>query len=183
MASERAAAALDFARTVLRLVEHLGRDGRPVALRAALDKAVAALPDHAHARGRQEKPSRRIGFGAVIERVRATEFPHVERQPANGRRSAVHFRVSGYREPPPGDPAGVADAPVGGALVPMPPPVTRWREPAPFPDAPRRVTIECSEAVAHPRAGLAARLIDLATRSLANLLARLRTGFETALGR
>lgn len=83
-----------FARLLLQTVERLAAGGGWVRARAALDQTVAAHPHHPYVASIEAKPARRIGLSAVAERIRAAEFPHLERRKAGLRRNApVFYRI------------------------------------------------------------------------------------------
>jgi hypothetical protein len=91
MARSLAREAEEFARLMLQTVERLGQDGSWVRAAEAFEQTVAAHPEHLYVARLQAKPSRRIGLRAVAERIRAAEFPHVERRQAGARRNAPLF--------------------------------------------------------------------------------------------
>jgi hypothetical protein len=91
MARSLARDAEDFARLMLQTVERLSQDGGWVRAADAFEQTLAAHPDHAYVGQLKAKPSRRIGLSAVAERIRAAEFPHLERRQARARRNAPSF--------------------------------------------------------------------------------------------
>jgi hypothetical protein len=91
MARSLARDAEDFARLMLQNVERLGQDGGWVRAAHAFEQTLADHPDHVYVAQLQAKPTRRIGLSAVAERIRATEFPHLERRQAGTRRNAPLF--------------------------------------------------------------------------------------------
>jgi hypothetical protein len=94
MAQSLARDADDFARLMLQTVERLGHGGGWVRARELLDRAVADHPDHVFVAQLEAKPARRIGLFAAAERLRAAEFPHIERRKAGTRRNApVMYRI------------------------------------------------------------------------------------------
>jgi hypothetical protein len=94
MAQPLARDAEEFARLMLQTVERLGHDGGWVRARAAFEQAVADHPDHVFVAQFNAKPARRIGLSAVAERLRTTEFPHIERRKLGTRRNApVMYRI------------------------------------------------------------------------------------------
>ena len=99
MARSLARDAEDFARLLLQTVERLGQDGAWVRAADALEQTLAAHPEHAYVVQLQAKPTRRIGLSAVAERVRAAEFPHVERRKVGARRNAPVFYRTARRDP------------------------------------------------------------------------------------
>jgi hypothetical protein len=95
MARSLARAAEDFAQLILRTVERLGQSGGWVPAGEALERTLAEHPDHAYVAQLRAKPARRISLSAITERVRASEFPHLERRKAGIRRNApVFFRIA-----------------------------------------------------------------------------------------
>ena len=95
MARSLARDAEDFARLVLRTVERLGRDGGWVRGTQAFEQTLSDHPDHAYVTQLLAKPTRRIGLSAALERVRAAEFPQLERRKAGTRRNApVFYRIA-----------------------------------------------------------------------------------------
>ena len=95
MARSLARDAEDFAQLILRTVERLGQDGRWVPAGEALEQTLAEHPDHAYVAQLRAKPARRIGLSTITERVRASEFPHLERRKAGIRRNApVFYRIA-----------------------------------------------------------------------------------------
>ena len=85
----------DFARLMLRTVERLGQDGGWVRAGQAFERTLADHPDHVYVAQLKAKPTRRIGLSAVAERIRAAEFPHLERRQAGARRNApLFYRVA-----------------------------------------------------------------------------------------
>jgi hypothetical protein len=85
----------DFARLVLHTVERLGQDGGWVAAGQALEQTLAEHPGHAYVGKLRAKPTRRIGLSAIVERVRAAEFPHLERRKAGTPRNApLYYRIA-----------------------------------------------------------------------------------------
>jgi hypothetical protein len=91
MARSLAREAEDFARLMLQTVERLGQDGSWVRAAQAFEQTIAEHPEHVYVARLQAKPSRRIGLRAVAERIRAAEFPHLERRQAGARRNAPLF--------------------------------------------------------------------------------------------
>ena len=91
MARPLARDAEDFARLMLQTVERLGQDGGWVRAAHAFEQTLADHPDHAYVAQLKAKPKRRIGLSAVAERIRAAEFPQLERRQAGGRRNAPLF--------------------------------------------------------------------------------------------
>jgi hypothetical protein len=91
MARSLARDAEDFARLLLRTVEQLGQDGAWVRAADALEQTLADHPDHVYVAQLKAKPTRRIGLSAAAERIRAAEFPHLERRQAGARRNAPLF--------------------------------------------------------------------------------------------
>ena len=95
MARSLARDAEDFAQLILHTVERLGQDGRWVPAGEALEQTLAEHPDHAYVAQLRAKPARRIGLSTITERVRASEFPHLERRKAGIRRNApVFYRIA-----------------------------------------------------------------------------------------
>jgi hypothetical protein len=83
-----------FARLMLQMVERLGHDGGWVRARDALDRTVADHPDHAFVAQLKARPGRRIGLFAAAERLRETEFAHIERRKVGIRRNAlIAYRI------------------------------------------------------------------------------------------
>ena len=94
MAQPIARDAQDFARLMLRTVERLGHGGEWVPAREAFDRTVAEHPDHPWLGHIAAKPGRRIGLSATLERLRAAEFPNIERRKEGpGRNAPVLYRV------------------------------------------------------------------------------------------
>ena len=94
MAQPIARDAEDFARLMLRTVARLGERGDWVPARDAYERTVAEHPDHAYLGHIAAKPGRRIGLSAITERLRAAEFPDIERRKAGARQNApVLYRV------------------------------------------------------------------------------------------
>jgi hypothetical protein len=91
MARSLARDAEDFARLMLQTVERLGQDGGWVRAGQAFEQTLSEHPDHVYVAQLKAKPSRRIGLSAIAERVRAAEFPHLERRQAGARRNAPLF--------------------------------------------------------------------------------------------
>ena len=91
MARSLARDAEDFARLMFHTVERLGQDGGWVRAVHAFEQTLADHPDHVYVAQLKAKPSRRIGLSAIAERMRAAEFPHLERRQAGGRRNAPLF--------------------------------------------------------------------------------------------
>jgi hypothetical protein len=91
MARSLARDAEDFARLMLHTVERLGQDGGWVRSGQAFEQTLAEHPDHVYVAQLKAKPNRRIGLSAIAERVRAAEFPHLERRQAGARRNAPLF--------------------------------------------------------------------------------------------
>jgi hypothetical protein len=91
MARSLARDAEDFARLMLQTVERLGQEGAWVRAAHAFEQTVAEHPDHMYVAQLRAKPTRRIGLSAVAERIRAAEFPHLERRQAGARRNAALF--------------------------------------------------------------------------------------------
>jgi hypothetical protein len=91
MARSLARDAEDFARLMLHTVERLGHDGGWVRAADALEQTLADHPDHLYVAQLKAKPTRRIGLSAAAERIRAAEFPHLERRQAGARRNAPLF--------------------------------------------------------------------------------------------
>jgi hypothetical protein len=95
MARSLARDAQDFARLMLHTVERLGQDGGWVPAGQAFEQTLAQHPDHVFIAQLQAKPGRRIGLSAIAERVRAAEFPHLERRKAGTRRNApLYYRIA-----------------------------------------------------------------------------------------
>jgi hypothetical protein len=91
MARSLARDAEDFARLMLHTVERLGQDGGWVRGAHAFEQTLADHPDHVYVAALNAKPARRIGLSVVAERIRAAEFPHLERRQAGARRNAPLF--------------------------------------------------------------------------------------------
>jgi hypothetical protein len=91
MARSLARDAEDFARLMLRTVEALGQDGGWVRAGHAFEQTLADHPDHVYVAQLKAKPTRRISLSAIAERIRAAEFPHLERRQAGARRNAPLF--------------------------------------------------------------------------------------------
>jgi hypothetical protein len=95
MARSLARDAEEFAQLILRTVERLGHDGGWVPAGQALEHTLAEHPDHAYVAQLRAKPARRIALSTITERVRAAEFPHLERRKAGIRRNApVFYRIA-----------------------------------------------------------------------------------------
>jgi hypothetical protein len=95
MARSLARDAEDFARLMLQTIEGLSQNGDWIRATEAFDQTLGAHPDHAYVAQLRAKPTRRIGLSAVVERMRAAEFPHIERRKAGNRRSApVFYRIA-----------------------------------------------------------------------------------------
>jgi hypothetical protein len=75
------------------------QDGSWVRAAHAFEQTLAQHPDHVYVARLEAKPSRRIGLSAVAERVRAAEFPHLERRQAGARRNAPLFYRVGRADP------------------------------------------------------------------------------------
>jgi hypothetical protein len=100
MASTITAETEDFARRMFRLVEQRAAAGAGgaewLAARDAFEQTVAAHPDHAYVAYLAGHRARRAGFVAVAERIRAAEFPQIERRKQGTARNApVLYRVGG----------------------------------------------------------------------------------------
>jgi hypothetical protein len=94
MAKSPARDAEEFARLLFRTVERLGEDGDWVRARDAFDQTLAEHPDHVCVAEVRARPARRIALAAVAERLRAAEFPHIERRKAGTKRNApVLYRI------------------------------------------------------------------------------------------
>jgi hypothetical protein len=94
MAKSPARDAEEFARLLFRTVERLGEDGDWVRARDAFDQTLAEHPDHVCVAEVRARPARRIALAAAAERLRAAEFPHIERRKAGTRRNApVLYRI------------------------------------------------------------------------------------------
>jgi hypothetical protein len=93
MASTVAAETKDFARRFFGMVLELGGEDW-VSGHDAFERTLAAHPDHPYAAYIQADRARRAGFAAAAERVRAREFPQIERRKVGTRRNApVFYRV------------------------------------------------------------------------------------------
>lgn len=99
MARSLARDAEDFARLMLQTVERLGRDGGWVRATQAFEQTLSDHPDHVYVAQLRAKPTRRIGLSAVAERVRAAEFPQLERRKAGNRRNAPLFYRTARPDP------------------------------------------------------------------------------------
>ena len=99
MARSLARDAEDFARLMLQTVERLGHDGGWIRATHAFEQTLSDHPDHAYVVQVQAKPTRRIGLSAALERVRAAEFPQLERRKAGNRRNAAAFYRLGRPDP------------------------------------------------------------------------------------
>jgi hypothetical protein len=94
MAQSLARDAEDFARLMLQTIERLAHDGGWVRGRAAFEQTVAEHPRHAYVARIRARPAGRISLSAAAERVRAAEFPHLERRKVGTRRNApVMYRI------------------------------------------------------------------------------------------
>jgi hypothetical protein len=147
MAQSLARDAQDFARLMFQTIERLGQDGGWVRARAAFEQTAADHPDHAYVARIAARPAGRISLSAAAERVRAAEYPHIERRKVGTRRNApVMYRIGGPdpgldlrlpRDIPPSHPLLVrrrAQAATPGraasarrAAMTEPPPKAPWR--------------------------------------------------------
>jgi len=94
MAQSLARDAEDFARLMLQTVERLGHDGAWLRARELLERTLADHPQHVFVAQLEAKPARRIGLFTAAERLRAAEFPHIERRKVGTRRNApVMYRI------------------------------------------------------------------------------------------
>jgi hypothetical protein len=129
MAQSLARDAEDFARLMLQTIERLAHDGGWVRGRAAFEQTVADHPDHAYIARIRAKPAGRISLSAAAERVRAAEFPHLERRKVGTRRNApVAYRI--------GRPGPGLDLPLPRDVAPSHPLVVRRRAAKPIPGKP-----------------------------------------------
>jgi len=177
--------AQDFARLMLRTVERLGRSGEWVPARDAFERTVADHPDHPWLGQIAAKPGRRIGLSVTLERLRAAEFPDIERRKAGPRRNApVLYRVG---------PAPVAlDLQLPHDVPPSHPLVTRRRAVEAQLErstSARRAALTDREPKSPwrrrllPRAAGASPSVETAARSLRRWLRRLRAlGLTLAAG-
>ncbi len=94
MARSSARDAENFARLLFQTVERLGASGEWVPARQAFAQTVADHPEHPYALHLEAKPARRTGLATAAERLRAAEFPSIERRKAGSSRNApVFYRV------------------------------------------------------------------------------------------
>lgn len=95
MARTVTADAEDFARFFFRLIEERGSGGAWLAARDVLEQAASAHPTHPFVEALAENPGRRVVFSAAAERVRRSDFAHIERKKRGTRRAApVFYRLS-----------------------------------------------------------------------------------------
>lgn len=120
MARTVTADAEDFARFFFRLIEERGTGGNWLAARDVLDQAASAYPTHPFVEALAENPGRRVVFSAAAERVRRSEFAHIERKKRGTRRGAPVF----YRLSRPMLTGAVAETPAPDAAMAMPEPST-----------------------------------------------------------
>jgi hypothetical protein len=179
MASSVATQSRDFARHFFHVVEELGRDDW-VSASDAFARTIAAHPDHPYVAWLNVNRARKAGFSAAAERIRAEEFPRLERRKAGTRKNApVFYRVwrpdmaftldLPYRVPPSHPLRGPADVQNGNALrraAPEQEPRSPWRRR----QSRRRTPPDGSAARCawwqKLRAG-ASGLLDMITRSIA----------------
>ena len=175
----------DFARLMLRTVERLGQGGEWVPARDAYERTVADHPDHPYLGQIAAKPGRRIGLNAVAERLRAAEFPNIERRKAGPRRNApVLYRV--------GPAPAALDLQLPHDPAPSHPLVTRRRAVEAQSErgtSARRIALTEPEARSPwrrrllPRATAASQGVESAVRSLRRWARRLRAlGLTLAAG-
>jgi hypothetical protein len=94
MAQSLARDAEDFARLMFQTIERLGQDGGWVRARSAFEQTAADHSGHVYVARIAAKPARRISLSVAAERVRAAEFPHIERRKVGTRRNApVMYRI------------------------------------------------------------------------------------------
>ena len=86
MARPIARDAEDFARLMLQALERQGPERSWPAVRELFEQTAARHPEHPYLGHLAARPARRSALNAALERVRAAEFPHIERRNAGGRR-------------------------------------------------------------------------------------------------
>lgn len=79
-----------FARLMLQTVERLGQDDW-VRAQTVLEQTIADHPDHPFVAHLEARPGRRLTVMGWVERLRATEFGHIERR--KGRHAPVSYRA------------------------------------------------------------------------------------------
>jgi hypothetical protein len=89
MARPIARDAEDFARLMLHTIERRGPEGDWIAARELFEETAERHPEHAFVALVALKPARRSALGATLERVRAAEFPAIERRKDGGKRNAA----------------------------------------------------------------------------------------------
>ena len=100
MARSSARDAENFARLLFETVERLGASGEWVPARQAFAQTVADHPEHPYALHLDAKPARRTGLATVAERLRAAEFPSIERRKAGRRATRRSSTASCVRRSP-----------------------------------------------------------------------------------
>jgi hypothetical protein len=86
MARPIARDAEDFARLMLQAIEQRGPEG---AVRELYEQTAARHPAHAYVGLVAAKPARRSALSSTLERLRAAEFPGIERRKDGGKRNAT----------------------------------------------------------------------------------------------
>jgi hypothetical protein len=95
MARPIARDAEDFARLMLQTIERRGPAGDWIAVRELFELTASRHPLHVFVGHVAAKPTRRNTLGATLERLRAAEFPSIERRKESGQRMAPTL----YRSP------------------------------------------------------------------------------------
>jgi hypothetical protein len=88
MARPIARDAEDFARLMLQTIERRGPAGDWIAVRELFELTASRHPLHVFVGHVAAKPTRRNALGAALERLRAAEFPSIERRKGSGQRMA-----------------------------------------------------------------------------------------------
>jgi hypothetical protein len=89
MARPIARDAEDFARLMLQTLEQRGPEGEWIAVRELYEQTAARHPAHAYVGLVAAKPARRNALTSTLERLRAAEFPDIERRKDGGKRHAA----------------------------------------------------------------------------------------------
>jgi hypothetical protein len=89
MARPIARDAEEFARLMLQTLERRGAEGDWTTLRELYDRTAARHPQHAYVGLVAAKPARRSALSASLERLRAAEFPQIERRKESEQRGAA----------------------------------------------------------------------------------------------
>jgi hypothetical protein len=89
MARPIARDAEDFARLMLQTLEQRRPEGEWIAVRELYEQTAARHPAHAYVGLVAAKPARRNALTSTLERLRAAEFPDIERRKDGGKRHAA----------------------------------------------------------------------------------------------